>query len=133
MLKREGTAYESLRSQGRRLDMSPHSRDTLRPSFVKFIRPKNRGRREDRVRAAPAVSCANAYAKKNAHEHTGSAEAFRPSLRNGFTAYLVLSPARPGLFVTVAPKKRELLANLTPTIGASGPHDFAVRSNAVRQ
>src|ERR1700742_335373 len=65
--------------------------------------------------------------QKNAHEHTGSAKAVRPSLRNGFTAYIVLSPARPGLLVTVAPKKRELLKNLTPTTGASGPHDFAVR------
>jgi hypothetical protein len=34
---------------------------------------------------------------KNAHEHTGSAEAVRPSLRNGFTAYSVLSPVRPEL------------------------------------
>jgi hypothetical protein len=84
------------------------------------------GRREDRVRAAPAVSCAKVD-RKSAHEHTVSAEAVRPSLRNGFTAYIVLSPARPGLLVTVAPKKRELLANLTPAIGASGPHDFAVR------
>jgi hypothetical protein len=65
------------------------------------------------------------------HEHTGSA--LRPSLRNGFTAYFVLSPARPGLFVTVARKKRELLANLTPAIGASGPHDFAVRVSRARQ
>ncbi len=31
--------------------------------------------------------------KENAHEHTGSAEAIRHSLRNGFTAYFVLSPA----------------------------------------
>jgi hypothetical protein len=31
--------------------------------------------------------------RKNAHEHTGSAEALRHSLRNGFTAYAVLSPA----------------------------------------
>jgi hypothetical protein len=30
---------------------------------------------------------------KNAHEHTGSAEALRHSLRNGFTAYAVISPA----------------------------------------
>src|ERR1700729_784078 len=38
------------------------------------------------------------------------------------------SPRRDqSLFVTVAPKKREPLANLTPAIGASGPHDFAVR------
>ena len=32
-------------------------------------------------------------AKRCAHEHTGSAEALRHSLRNGFTAYAVLSPA----------------------------------------
>src|SRR5260370_37654153 len=31
-------------------------------------------------------------AKENAHEHTGSAEALRHSLRNGFTAYFALSP-----------------------------------------
>src|SRR5213593_4635089 len=48
-----------------------------------------RGRREDRVRAAPAVSCAMCT-KKCAHEHTGPAENTRPSLRNGFTAYSVL-------------------------------------------
>jgi hypothetical protein len=29
--------------------------------------------------------------RKCAHEHTGSAEAIRPSLRNGFTAYIALS------------------------------------------
>jgi hypothetical protein len=50
-----------------------------------------RGRREDRVRAAPAVSCAMCT-KKCAHEHTGSAGASRPSLRNGLTAYAALSP-----------------------------------------
>src|SRR6266481_4175336 len=44
--------------------------------------PPERGRREDRVRAAPAVSCATCT-KENAHEHTGSAEAIRPSLRSG--------------------------------------------------
>src|SRR4029078_9739694 len=50
-----------------------------------------RGRREDRVRAAPAVSCAMST-KKCAHEHTGPAESIRPSLRNGLTAYGALSP-----------------------------------------
>jgi hypothetical protein len=30
--------------------------------------------------------------QKNAHEHTGSAEAIRHSLRNGFTDYFELSP-----------------------------------------
>ncbi len=51
-----------------------------------------RGRRECRVHAAPAVSCAVAL-KKSAHEHKGEAEAVRHPLRNGFTAYAVLSPA----------------------------------------
>jgi hypothetical protein len=32
------------------------------------------------------------WTKENAHEHTGSAEAIRHSLRNGFTAYFELSP-----------------------------------------
>jgi len=55
------------------------------------------------VRAAPAVSRAIAHSK-NAHEHTGSAETLRPSLRSGFTAYFVLSPVN-GSFATVAPEK----------------------------
>src|SRR3977135_4163842 len=50
-----------------------------------------RGRRECRMRAAPAVPCAKGRTKI-AHEHTGSAEAIRHSLRNGFTAYNALSP-----------------------------------------
>jgi hypothetical protein len=91
------------------------------------FRPKKK-----RAQGRPGARCTRGLmcqciCKKTAHEHTGSAEAVRPSLRNGFTTYIVLSPARPGLFVTVAPKKRELPKNLTPAIGASGPHDFAVR------
>jgi hypothetical protein len=63
----------------------------------------SQGSREDRVRAAPAVSRAKTE-NKGAHEHTGSAEAVRPSLRNGFTAYFVLSLAT-GFFVTIAAQK----------------------------
>ncbi|QDW41808.1 hypothetical protein FFI89_006260 [Bradyrhizobium sp. KBS0727] len=53
---------------------------------------ENEGRRESRVHAVPAVSRARCTSK-NAHEHTGSAEALRLSLRNGLTAYAVLAPA----------------------------------------
>ena len=53
---------------------------------------KERGSRECRVHAAPEVSCAR-LCERTAHEHTGSAEALRHSLRNGFTAYAVLTPA----------------------------------------
>ncbi len=125
----------------RDLDMPPQSRDTLRPSSANSSAPRTRpiqegavrpsrgrrrsqeGRREDRVRAAPAVSRAKAVTK-GAHEHTGSAEAVRPSLRNGFTAYFVLSPVT-GFLATVAARK--YLRQLDASIGASGPHDFAVR------
>jgi hypothetical protein len=43
------------------------------------------------VLAAPAVPCAR-DGVRCAHEHTGTVGAFRHSLRNGFTAYAVLSP-----------------------------------------
>src|SRR5258705_7039641 len=82
-----------------------------------------RGRREDRVHAAPAVSCANCT-KENAHEHTGSAETLRPSPRNGFTAYIALSLAT-GL--SCHHRLAGLTAKLDASVGASGPHDFAVR------
>jgi hypothetical protein len=96
-----------------------------------IFRPlENRGRRESRMRAAPAVSRA-ICTKESAHEHTGSAENIRPSLRNGFTVSFVLSPVN-GFVATVIPEK---LASqeLDASIGASGPHDFAVRISRARQ
>src|SRR6266702_1605906 len=86
-------------------DLDPHFRD-LAARSARGLRsdspPKQkRGRREDRVRAAPAVSCAT-RTKKNAHEHTGSAETLRPSPRNGFTAYSALSLVT-GFLATIAP------------------------------
>jgi hypothetical protein len=50
-------------------------------------------------------------AQKNAHEHTGSAEAIRHSLRNGLRL-ISRSPRRSGFLVTVA--GGVLTANLTP-------------------
>ena len=79
------------------------------------------------MRAAPAVSRAKAEIK-SAHEHTGSAEAVRPSLRNGFTAYFVLSLAT-GLFVTIARVMRSIIANLTP---ASGRQDHTTSPSVAR-
>jgi hypothetical protein len=51
--------------------------------------------------------------RKCAHEHTGSAEASRPSLRNGFTAYFVLFPEN-GSFASVARETLSPLVGLTP-------------------
>src|SRR5947199_6742943 len=71
------------------------------------------------MRAAPEVSCA-VYPKKGAHEHTGAAENIRHSLRNGFTAYNVISPV-----------SHALLPPSTPTSGrqdhTSLPYALAAR------
>ena len=59
-----------------------------------------------------------------------AAESIRHSLRNGFTAYNVISPVI-GFLATVA---REKLASheLDASAEASGPHDFAVRNPRLR-
>src|SRR5438552_12643844 len=77
------------------------SRGAKRPRFseLQSLR-RSGGRREGWVHAAPAVSCAHVH-RECAHEHTGSAETLRPTLRNGFTAYSALSPVT-GFLATVA-------------------------------
>ena len=98
-------------------DIASRSRRAFRASFaINFPPSANRGRREDRVRAAPAVSRA-ICTKKCAHEHTGSAESIRPSLRNGFTAYGALSLVSRAL-LPPSPARSLLLTNLTPASGA---------------
>src|SRR6266480_2648208 len=82
-----------------------------------------------RAQGRPGARCTRGlvckYVRRNAHEHTGSAEAIRLSLRNGFTAYSVLSPAT-GLFCHR--RQRILLpANLTP---ASGRQDHTAAPSA---
>jgi hypothetical protein len=53
---------------------------------------------------------------KNAHEHTGSAEALRHSLRNGLTAYGALSPA---IRICLSPSPREY--GLVRPVGLAKP------------
>jgi hypothetical protein len=67
---------------------------------------------------------------KNAHEHTGSAEAIRHSLRNGFNGFL---RALPVIGLSCHRHFADFSAKLDARVGASGPHDFAVRFCAVRQ
>src|ERR1700731_4228112 len=115
------------------------SRGASRPSRTGNAAPKRRGRRECRVRTAPAISCASCT-KECAHEHTGSAEALRHSLRNGFTAYnalspenrALLSPSPPGIWHLGPVGPSAPPQDLTPTAEASGPRDFAVRFGIVR-
>jgi hypothetical protein len=99
------------------------------------FRPGGRGER--RMPNAPAASCG-----KNNHTSvvtTGPPEIPGAPARNGFNGFL---RALPGdrLVVTVACGSRFCLRPVGPTnirqldasAGASGPHDFAVRSNISR-
>ena len=106
-----------------RNDGSPNSKRNFAfprrdaPEACIIVSPsENRGRRESRMRAAPAVSCASCT-KKYAHEHTGSAENIRPSLRNGFTAYFALSLVSRAL-LPPSPARSLALTNLAPASGA---------------
>jgi hypothetical protein len=122
-------AYGSLLSQGRRrvcafvLDkhtfaISPHVSREFWP-----VRPalSIRGRRESRVPIAPV----GPVQKKHGGRTTGSTGNIRLSLRDGVTAYFALSPVT-GLFCHRRRWKR-VSTDLNASIGASGPHDFAVR------
>jgi hypothetical protein len=69
---------------------------------------------------------------KNKHTSvvtTGSPKQSGLSLRNGFNGYFVLSPVT-GLFCHR--RSRIIIHKLDASVGASGPHDFAVRQNAAR-
>ena len=127
---RDSAPYGSLRAQGRR-DVSPRSRDMVLSEVCQFIGPlKTKGAGKTGCALHPR-SHVQMCIKKCAHEHTGSAKTLRPSLRNGFTTYFALSLAA----MLCHHRPREALASqeLDASIGASGPHDFAVRAGTTRQ
>src|ERR1700730_13159048 len=105
--------------------MRPQSRGVIRPRFSSTSALfENRGRREDRVRAAPAVSCANMH--KNTHTSIQVQRRHPAFPAQWFTAYFALSPVT-GFLATVIPEKRLLLTNLTP---ASGRQDHTTSPSA---
>ena len=120
-------------------DTRPHSRGGMRPRFAFRCPSRDRGSRECRMRAAPAVPCAN-WVKKPHTSIQGSGE--HPT----FPAQWLygLSRAHPGVsgfLAPVASRKPALRPgrafappqDLTPTTEASDPHDFAVRFGTARQ
>src|SRR5437899_1481764 len=122
----------SLRSSGLRLltrfrDLAADLARGFASSFALF---EIRGRREDRVLAAPAVSraiCAN----KTAHEHTGQRE------HSGLPCAMALrltscSPRRTAL-LPPSPARSFASPGLSASTAAPEPHDFAVHLSHTRQ
>src|SRR6202040_579092 len=110
-------------------DAASRSRRAFRASFAVDVPPSQiRGRREYRVHAAPAVSCAKVHKKT----HTSIQVQRRQS---GIPCAMVLrliscSPRRPGFLATVI--GGILPANLTPASGRQDHTSSPSASHAVR-
>ena len=107
-------------------DEQRHSRDSIRPRFANSSAPEKKEGAGKTGCALHPRSHVQMCIKKCAHEHTGSAEAVRPSLRNGLTTY-TCSPWWP-CCATIIGVMRKHHRPLDASTGASGPHDFAVRA-----
>jgi hypothetical protein len=108
-------------------DVAPRSRDTLRPSFANSFTPK---KKEGAGKTGCTLHPRSRVQKQQNKTHTSiQVQRKHSGLPCAMALQLIsCSPRRDqSLFVTVIPRKRELPENLTPAIGASGPHDFAVR------
>src|SRR5204862_6022098 len=100
------------------------SRHELPEVCISFALSSIRGRREDRVLAAPAVSraiCAN----KNAHEHTGQRE--HSGLPCAMALRLTSSSPRRTALLPPSPPRSFASLGLSASTAALEPHDFAVR------
>ena len=90
----------------------------------------NRGHREDRVLAAPAVPraiCAN----KCAHEHTGQRQ--HSGLPCAMALRLTSCSSRRTALLPPSPLRSFASPGLSASTAAPEPHDFAVRSSCTRQ
>jgi hypothetical protein len=87
-----------------------------------------RGRRESRASDAPAALRAKIKSTQASHHRfTGS---IRPSLRNGFNGFLRALPGDRAFLSPSPATMRKHHRQLDASVGASGPHDFAVRGFA---
>jgi hypothetical protein len=79
------------------------------------------------VRCARSLACSVKNTRVSHHGHTGIT---RHSLRNGFNGFL---RALPGDRALLPPSSAKVVfRELDASVGASGPHDFAVRVSAAR-
>jgi len=88
-----------------------------------------------RAQGKPGARCARGLAgrKKAAPAIVTTVTPETPGIPRAMVLRLTPgSPRRPGLFATVAPKKLEASQELDASVGASGPHGFAVRLDATR-
>jgi hypothetical protein len=94
------------------------------PGFAKFSLPrKSEGAGNAGRRCARSRVCSVESTRVSHHGHTGQR---RHSLRNGFNGLLRALPGEPGL-LSPSPRNAKALSRVDASVGASGPHGFAVR------
>jgi hypothetical protein len=119
------------------LDTTSRSRGAKRPSRAFIFRPKEGvGNAGCPLHPRPRV---HFVLVESTRVTTSTPESPGIPARNGFTAYVALSPVT-GLFChrrqrikfCLSPVGPTQLRKLDASVGASGPHDFAVRNNISR-
>jgi len=131
LILRSGVFAASRRMQPRHSTRTPtHSRDAPHPSDAqKSTASKNRGRGECRVPVAPAAS----RAKKTKHTSVVTARFTGETRHSRTRMVLTVSFALSRVTGLVChPRRRSCLHQLDTSVGASGPHDFAVRFSCAR-
>jgi hypothetical protein len=101
--------------------MPPRSRGAIRP-ICAACPSKNRAQGMLGARRTHSLACESKKARRVSHHRYNAIN--RHSLRDGFNAYFVLSPVT-GLFCHR--RLADTSAKLDASVGAPGPHDFAVR------
>src|ERR1700751_4014564 len=107
--------------------MCPRSRGAFRPRLLAFSPSQiNRGRREDRVTAAPGALAPERL--REGRVTTGTADITPAFPAQWFTAYSALSPVNHPVCHRRLAMPLEHWRDLAPDLGAPGPHGFAIRN-----
>src|SRR5262245_16272783 len=106
--------------------MIPHSRDTKCPGFASIFTPEERGRRECRMLAAPM---ARLQQGKQAAVTTGKAGTTGIPCA---TVLRLIARSPRGARLDSPRRFAKRLAELDASVGAPGPHAFAVRAGNAR-
>jgi hypothetical protein len=107
----------------------------ISPHVLREFDPDRSALGNQRAQGMPGARCARSRAcsvestRVSHHGHTGKRPAF-PA--RWFTAYIVLSPGT-GLFCPRHLRGNCIPRKLSASVGAPGPHDFAVRVGLARQ
>ena len=120
----------AMTAEGLARDTASRSRSTFARAFAINFPPSHNQRAQGMpgARCARSRACSVESTRVSHHGHTGNT---RHSPRNGLRL-ISCSPRGPGSLAPVIPEK-PASQELSASVGAPGPHDFAVRVRLARQ